>query len=259
VRCDRLFLFPSPDRLSLPRIFPSQGNSSTKLEKAIDGNAPSTERYFGLENFGNTCYANSVLQALYFCTPFRTRLLAYYDALPEQYEENLLTELGELFFSIASQKKRTGVVAPKRFIQRLKHDNELFRSFMHQDAHEFFNYTLNECCDVLEREEKKKRETASDGIDASAHTGNTHDAPIETWIHEIFRGFLTNQTQCLWCENVTNREEAFLDLSLDIEQNASVASCLKQFRCGAFPITTFRLPVYSPYLTSTHPKEVYYW
>ncbi|CCO30085.1 hypothetical protein BN14_04109 [Rhizoctonia solani AG-1 IB] len=26
---------------------------------------------FGMENFGNTCYANSVLQALYFCDPFR--------------------------------------------------------------------------------------------------------------------------------------------------------------------------------------------
>ena len=33
---------------------------------------------------------------------------------------------------IHSQKKRTGVIAPKRFVQRLKKDNELFRSYMHQ-------------------------------------------------------------------------------------------------------------------------------
>ena len=101
-----------------------------------------------MENFGNTCYANSVLQALYFCKPFRDRLLQYYHALPKDHEENLLTCLGELFSSISGQKKRTGVMAPKKFIQRLKRDNELFRSFMHQDAHEFFNFTLNECCEI---------------------------------------------------------------------------------------------------------------
>jgi len=27
--------------------------------------------------FGNTCYCNSVLQALYFCRPFREKVLAY--------------------------------------------------------------------------------------------------------------------------------------------------------------------------------------
>jgi uncharacterized UBP type Zn finger protein len=53
---------------------------------------------------------------------------------------------------IASQKKRTGVLAPKRFVARLKRDNEAFRSFMHQDAHEFLNYLLNSCCDILEKE-----------------------------------------------------------------------------------------------------------
>jgi hypothetical protein len=33
---------------------------------------------------------------------------------------------------INSQKKKTGVIAPKRFVQRVKKQNELFRSYMHQ-------------------------------------------------------------------------------------------------------------------------------
>ena len=181
-----------------------------------------------MENFGNTCYANSVLQALYFCKPFRDRLLQYYHALPKDHEENLLTCLGELFSSISGQKKRTGVMAPKKFIQRLKRDNELFRSFMHQDAHEFFNFTLNECCEILEREHKKKYPAAAAAATAAA-TGGPSPQPVKTWIHDIFQGHLTNQTRCLWCENVTSRNEAFLDLSLDIEQNASVSSCLRTF------------------------------
>ena len=55
-------------------------------------------------------------------------------------------------FQIATSKKRSSVVAPKRFIQRLRLDNELFRSHMHQDAHEFLNFLLNCCCDLLETE-----------------------------------------------------------------------------------------------------------
>lgn len=33
---------------------------------------------------------------------------------------------------INNKKKKTGVIAPKKFVQRLKRDNELFRSYMHQ-------------------------------------------------------------------------------------------------------------------------------
>jgi len=75
------------------------GNSSSKLEKAL-AECPDDERYYGLENFGNTCYCNSVLQALYFCRPFRERVLLYGQMLPKDYEENLLTCLVELFMQV---------------------------------------------------------------------------------------------------------------------------------------------------------------
>ncbi|KAB2604423.1 ubiquitin carboxyl-terminal hydrolase 3 [Pyrus ussuriensis x Pyrus communis] len=38
------------------------GAAGSKLEKVLGDQFPEGERYFGLENFGNTCYCNNVLQ-----------------------------------------------------------------------------------------------------------------------------------------------------------------------------------------------------
>ncbi|MCE3052261.1 Ubiquitin carboxyl-terminal hydrolase 3 [Datura stramonium] len=75
------------------------GAAGSKLEKALGDQFPEGERYFGLENFGNTCYCNSVLQALYFCVPFREQLLEYYSNNKNlaDADENLLTCLADLF------------------------------------------------------------------------------------------------------------------------------------------------------------------
>lgn len=75
------------------------GNSSSKLEKAV-ADLPEDERYYGLENFGNTCYCNSVLQALYFCRPFRERVLQHGTSLPKDADDNLLNCLAELFLQV---------------------------------------------------------------------------------------------------------------------------------------------------------------
>jgi ubiquitin carboxyl-terminal hydrolase 12/46 len=75
------------------------GGNSSKLEKAL-AEAPDDERYYGLENFGNTCYANSVLQALYFCKPLRERVLQYAQNLPKEFDENLLNCFAELFVQV---------------------------------------------------------------------------------------------------------------------------------------------------------------
>lgn len=135
-------------------IFISQGANASALEKEIGSEQfPVNEHYFGLVNvstrtftsvfssawrpitcssltsvcsvstpqFGNTCYCNSVLQALYFCRPFREKILAY-RSQPRR-KENLLTCLADLFHSIANQKRKVGVIPPKKFITRLRKEN----------------------------------------------------------------------------------------------------------------------------------------
>ena len=304
-------------------------STGNKLEKALAADLPEDERYFGLENFGNTCYCNSVLQALYFCEPFRKAVLDYASnrhtsktspiersdrgesstlvssgtsflskaatpvtmngtiknavkgvvglgsatlasgiasssaagtaSTPEPEkatphgEETMLTALADLFTQIATQKRRTGSVPPKSFINKLRQENELFSSYMHQDAHEFLNFILNDVVECLRREEserkRRKRTMLSredggangtpiasqpypNGFLSKAHADTVEDdmgEDLGTFVHELFEGQLSNEVRCLCCETVTRRVESFFDLSVDVEQNSSLTSCLRSF------------------------------
>ncbi|PVD34457.1 hypothetical protein C0Q70_05732 [Pomacea canaliculata] len=174
----------------------SKGANASQLEKEIGSEQfPANEHYFGLVNFGNTCYCNSVLQALYFCRGFREKVLQYKQQQKNQKKESLLTCLADLFYSIATQKKKVGTIAPKKFITRLRKENA----------------------------EKKSSSKAA------ATADNPTVKPDPTWVHEIFQGTLTNETRCLNCETVSSKDEDFLDLSVDVEQNTSITSCLRGF------------------------------
>ena len=43
------------------------------------------------------------------------------------------------------------------------------------------------------------------------------------------QGILTSETRCLNCETVTSKDEEFCDLSIDVDQNTSLTSCLRNF------------------------------
>lgn len=222
------------------------GVHASTLEKEIGAGFPSNEHYFGLVNFGNTCYCNSVLQALYFCLPFRERVLTYKPF--NKRKDNLLSCLSDLFSNITTQKKKTGVLAPKKFVARLKKENECFDNYMQQDAQEFLNYLLNTIGDLLQSEKQRQKEkdrdlslgsinsvTSSASSNHSTHTTQSSNAAkpaLEpSWVHEIFEGILTNETKCLSCETVSSKDESFLDMSVDVEQNTSISYCLKNFSC----------------------------
>lgn len=253
------------------RLIPcTMGGNASQLEKDIGSDMfPANEHYFGLVNFGNTCYSNSVLQALYFCKPFRDRVLEY-KAKNKRSKETLLTCLADLFHSIATQKKKVGQIAPKKFIARLRKEKVEFDNYMQQDAHEFLNFLINHINEIIVAEQSAPpsgKQTPSGGgkenggtdfgsssnasISSSStngsavkpgsgsigsHAGVTigtalpnHNKPQTTWVNDIFQGILTSETRCLNCETVTSKDEDFFDLSIDVEQNTSITSCLKNF------------------------------
>lgn len=302
----------------------------TPLERLLTDAGPlrtdGSDKFFGMENFGNTCYCNSILQCLYYTVPFRDQVMNYPrrsplelintspNGLPRlntssgpapngptplsptrpkgsipgsarnpggpipspkpedkdapEYKkkqalakgpilnmnhdntalygmaESLFTALKDIFEGISAHSSRTGVVSPTKFLEVLRKENEMFRSLMHQDAHEFLNLLLNEVVANVEVNAKRVQAEKEKEMNGSAEARsfekavsssmpNTADGtrtPSNTgWVHELFEGTLTSETKCLTCENVSQRDEVFLDLSVDLDQHSSVTSCLRKF------------------------------
>jgi ubiquitin carboxyl-terminal hydrolase 12/46 len=167
-----------------------------------------------------------VLQALYFCRPFREKILEY-KAKNKRTKETLLSCLADLFFSIATQKKKVGSIAPKKFIARLRKEKEEFDNYMQQDAHEFLNFLINHINEIILAERNQGGGKVKNNGCLNNSNNDINAEP--TWVHEIFQGILTSETRCLNCETVSSKDENFFDLQVDVDQNTSITHCLRCF------------------------------
>jgi len=173
--------------------------------------------------------------------------MSYQNAASYDMPESLFTSLKDIFEAVVLSQSRSGVISPSKFLEVLRKENEMFRSAMHQDAHEFLNLLLNAVVENIEvhertlavrrREEEKLEDSAPMTKTVSGATTVSFPSVLPAapssaptrWLHELFEGTLTSETRCLTCENVSQRDEPFLDLSVDLEQHSSVTACLRRF------------------------------
>ncbi|KAL9102611.1 MAG: hypothetical protein Q9163_002255 [Psora crenata] len=221
---------------SLPSNHPSLNYAKLMNRQSTPGasarnpaGSPATPK---LEDKGHPDFKKRVAQAR-----GPTIAMSYDNAAAYGMPESLFTSLKDIFEALYVHQSRVGVVSPSRFLEILKRDNEMFRTAMHQDAHEFLNLLLNDVVENVEvhskkLEEAKATDRSSEKSDfelalakAMPKTGSNSTG----WVHELFEGTLTSETKCLTCENVSQRDEAFLDLSVDLDEHTSVTSCLRKF------------------------------
>jgi ubiquitin carboxyl-terminal hydrolase 9/13 len=175
--------------------------------------------------------------------------MGYQNAAGYEMSESLFTALKDIFEAVVVSGNRSGIISPSKFLETLRKENEMFRSAMHQDAHEFLNLLLNAVMENMESHDKVLKDkqqatpqptmSADPFADDKADDGGTVSFPNllpepnqkspAKMIHELFEGKLTSETRCLTCENTSQRDEPFLDLSVDLEQHSSVTACLRRF------------------------------
>lgn len=124
--------------------------------------------------------------------------------LNESKVSNLYNSLKDIFESITENHSLTGVVSPTSFVETLKRENILFNTTMHQDAHEFLNFLLNELSEYIQKD-----------IDSIQDPAKKYD----NFINSLFQGTLTYRIKCLTCDNVTSRDEPFLDFPIEVQDD----------------------------------------
>eukprot|EP00041_Stephanoeca_diplocostata_P025248 m.656976 g.656976 ORF g.656976 m.656976 type:complete len:572 (+) comp22709_c0_seq2:273-1988(+) len=204
----------------------------------------------GLGNIGNTCYMNSVLQALRCCAPFVSALASVYtppreDATAPGAEQACLgarstsggvsvgRALWRLFDAMhAAESGPRGadtanpVMRPLELHGAVGRANEMFNNTRQHDAQEFLHLLLDttheNCKSVLERTAQlhaTQKESSSPGL-ASPNT-----SPIKS----CFEGSILYRTQCHGCECTTERREQFLDITLAVAEGGhSVTSAIRK-------------------------------
>ncbi|KAK1318001.1 Ubiquitin carboxyl-terminal hydrolase 18 [Acorus calamus] len=168
----------------------------------------------GLQNHGNSCYANVILQCLSCTRPLVAYLLGRGHS-QECYRTNCF--LCELQSHIQKVSQSLHPFSPSNVLLRLTNIDGNFGYGKQEDAHEFMRLAIDTmqsvCLDEFGGEKS---------LDPSTQE--------TTLIQYIFGGHLQSQIICTMCNKISNRYENMMDLTVEIQgDGGSLEECLNKF------------------------------
>ncbi|XP_058259684.1 ubiquitin carboxyl-terminal hydrolase 1 [Hemibagrus wyckioides] len=197
------------DTTSCDQVVPAPCHSSVSC-----GKRESFVPFVGLNNLGNTCYLNSILQVLYYCPGFKDAVKTLYrlsklkdkqkedatkseekdsceDSLPVHMEllhsfQTLICSVEQLqsSFLFNPDKYNEGELAtpPRRILNTLRQLNPMYEGYLQHDAQEVLQCILayiQEACDTIKKELKSNPDEKP-GVCEHITKGETTDGMTPT-------------------------------------------------------------------------------
>ncbi|KAK9279779.1 hypothetical protein L1049_013461 [Liquidambar formosana] len=158
----------------------------------------------GLNNLGNTCFMNSVLQALLHAPPLRNYFLSDRhdrEACRRRSPDRLCLpcDIDVIFSAVFSGDRNP--YSPAQFLYSWWQHSADLATYEQQDAHEFFISML----DLIHEKEGK------------AKNPNKDNGDCQCIAHRVFSGELRSDVTCTTCGSTSTTYDPCVDISLDLD------------------------------------------